>query len=118
MKFFAAALLAVAASAVKIQDAFVKPFPDPTCPAKPTKAEQDAAKANPELVFNKVDADGSGKISPQEGYNALYCAVDWGFITKDQAITAGKYLLKVAGDDKLLSKDEAKKALEAYKASQ
>ena len=118
MKFFAAALLAVAASAVMVQKDADAPFPDPTCPAKPTKKEQDAAKANPESVFDKIDVDGSGKISPQEGYNALYCAVDWGFITKDQAITAGKYLLKVAGDDKLLSKDEAKKALEAYKASQ
>ena len=115
MKFFAAALLAVAASAVQLQNKDAKPFPDPTCPAKPTKEEQDAAKANPEKVFDKIDADGSGKISPQEGYNALFCAVEWGFINKDQAIAAGKYLLKAAGDDKLLSKTEAKKALDDYK---
>ena len=83
MKFFAAALLAVAASAVMVQKDADAPFPDPTCPAKPTKKEQDAAKANPESVFDKIDVDGSGKIDAQEGYNALFCAVQWGFLTKD-----------------------------------
>ena len=111
MKFFAAALLAVAASAIMVQkDA--KPFPDPVCPDKPTKEEQAAAKENPELVFDKIDTDGSGKIDAQEGYNALFCAVQWKFITKEEAIAAGEYLVGAAGDDKLLSKDEAKKALE------
>ena len=112
MKFFAAALLAVAASAIMVQkDA--KPFPDPKCPAKPTKAEQEAAKANPESVFDKIDANNDGSIDAQEGYNALFCSVEWGFLTKDQAIAAGEYLSKAAGADKLLSKDEAKKAMEA-----
>ena len=67
MKFYAAALLALSAAAVKVADldaeidAMMKT--PPTCGDEPSQADQDKGKDNPEAVFDMIDADGSGGIS-------------------------------------------------------
>ena len=117
MKFYAAALLALSAAAVKVADldaeidAMMKT--PPTCGDEPSKADQDKGKDNPEAVFDMIDADGSGGISAQEGFDALYCAASWGWISEDEARMAFKYLAGFAGDDGELQKDEAKAAFDA-----
>merc|ERR1712050_58247 len=81
------------------------------CGPAPSKEEVDAA--SPEDVFDAIDTNGSGDIDEKEGKAALTCAVEWGFISEDEAKAAFDYLGAAAGDDGLLSKDEAKAAMEA-----
>ena len=84
--------------------------PPSKCGPEPTKEQQDAA--TPEDVFDKIDADGSGDIDEAEGIFALGCAVEWEWITEEDADEMFKYLATAAGDDEKLSKDEAKKAMD------
>ena len=70
-------------------------------------------QATPEDVFDLIDADKSGQIDGREGFEALYCAVMAEMLTEEEARDAFKYLAKAAGDDNLLSKDEAKAAMGA-----
>ena len=117
MKFYAAALLALSAAAIKVADldAEIDKMMEtpPTCPPEPSQADQDAAEDNPEAVFDLIDQDGSGKIDAREGFEALYCAASYGWISEEDARGVFKYLAKFAGDDEELSKDEAKAAFEA-----
>merc|ERR1711920_84655 len=86
MKFTAAAILAIGAAATKITQYGGEgdlPFPPPECPPKPSKSEMYGA--TPEEVFDHIDADGSGLIDAHEGFNALYCMVEWGEMTREEA---------------------------------
>jgi len=71
----------------------------PKCPEPPTEAEIQAGKDDPEAVFDLVDKDGSGKIDSKEGFDALYCAAEYGMISEEDAKAAFKYLAKAAGKD-------------------
>lgn len=109
MKFAAAALLAIAASAVQIkQEDGDLPFPAPDCPPKP-----DMEGVSDAEIFAAVDADGSGEVDAQEGFNALYCMVEWGEMSRDEAEWLWHYLGEAAGEDELLSMEEAQAAIDA-----
>ena len=115
MKFTAAAILAIGAAATKITQYGGEgdlPFPPPECPPKPSKSEMYGA--TPEEVFDHIDADGSGLIDAHEGFNALYCMVEWEEMTREEAEGVFEYLGSFVGDDYMLSKSEAKAAFEAH----
>ena len=76
-----------------------------------------AGAEDPELIFDFIDQDGSGEIDEKEATDALKCAVHWGLMTKEEAFGAIPELEKVAGDDKKISKAEAKAAMEAAGSS-
>ena len=99
MKFIAASLLAIAASAIHLKQEdgtqgppqgpygdMELPFPAPECPAKPTGEYTD------EEIWNKIDYSGNGAISAQEGFNALYCLVEWGEMDVEKAIFMYEFL--------------------------
>ena len=115
MKFTAAAILAICAAATKIKqyggDGDL-PFPAPACPPKPSASEMEGA--TPEDVFNAVDQDGSGYVDAKEGFEALYCMVEWGEMSRDEAEAVFEYLGGFAGEDELLSKSEAHAAFAEY----
>ena len=109
MKFAVAALLAIAATAVQIkQEDGDLPFPAPKCPPKP-----DMEGATDAEIFAAVDADESGEVDAQEGFNALYCMVEWGEMSRDEAEWLWHYLGEAAGEDELLSMEEAQAAMDA-----
>ena len=113
MKFFAAALLAIGATAISLQGTDKLPFPAPTkCPEKPTL--EDLKAATPEQVFDVVDADKSGAVSLQEAFNALYCLNSWDYLSEADAKTAYSEVKKAAGADGSLTKAEAGKAAAKY----
>ena len=115
MKFTAAAILAIGAAATKITQYGGEgdlPFPAPDCPPKPSKSEMYGA--TPEEVFDHIDADGSGLIDAHEGFDALYCMVEWGEMTREEAEGVFEYLGSFVGEDRMLSKSEAKAAMEAH----
>lgn len=90
----------------------------PQCPERPSEDEIEAGKEDPEAVFDTIDRDGSGAIDAKEGFDALYCAVEWEMISEDEARGAFKYLAKAAGKDGKLSKDEAEAAMEALSSDE
>ena len=122
MKFFTAALLAIGAIAIKIKDDTTQgpppckedgesefPFPEPDCPPKP----EGISEMSPLEHFEMADVDQSGKVDEQEGFNALYCAVVWGEMERDEAEWLYEYLgehAAIDGDDSSLSKEEAEEA--------
>ena len=115
MKFTAAAILAIGAAATKITQYGGEgdlPYPAPDCGPKPAKGDMNGASV--EEVFDKIDADGSGLIDEQEGFNALYCMVEWEEIDEEEAFAIFEYLGDFVGEDYMLSKSEAKAALEAH----
>lgn len=60
-----------------------------------------------------ADTDESGTVDEVEGFNALYCAVEWEMMDEDQARWLYDYLgehAAIDGDEESLSKDEAEKA--------
>jgi acyl carrier protein len=109
MKFLSAALLAIGAAALSLKEADGQgppakggdgsggdgsggdrsggdgeselPFPAPDCPEKP----KDAHHMSPEDVFKAIDTNDSGFVDKQEGFNALYCAVEWDEIDRETA---------------------------------
>merc|ERR1719479_37664 len=106
MKFYIAALLALSAAAVKNAELdahidYMMKTP-PTCPPEPSAEEQAAGEENPEAVFDMIDQDNNGGIDAREGFEALYCAASYGWISEDEARMAFKYLASFAGDDGLL----------------
>ena len=90
----------------------------PQCPEKPSEDEIEAGKEDPEKVFDTIDRDGSGEIDAKEGFDALYCAVEWEMISEEDARAAFKYLGKAAGKDGKLSKGEAEAAMEALSSDE
>ena len=137
MKIFAAALLAIVSQAISLKEegGEMKPAKEPPteaeldahidmlmmnppeCPPKPSDDEIEEGKKNPEKVFDLIDQDQSGEIDDVEGFNALYCGVEYGMIDEDTARDVFKYLAVFAGGDEKLDKDEAKAALEALSSS-
>jgi len=69
-------------------------------------------KASPEDIFDEIDRDDSGDIDGQEGFNALYCMVEWGLMEEDDARFLFHYLGGAAGADGKLNKEEARAAIE------
>ena len=115
MKFTAAAILAIGAAATKITQYGGEgdlPFPPPECPPKPSKSEMYGA--TPEEIFDHIDADNSGLIDAHEGFNALYCMVEWEEMTREEAEGVFEYLGSFVGEDYMLSKSEMKAAMEAH----
>ena len=119
MKFFSAALLAIGAIAIQLKDDGSQgpppdsefPFPEPECGEAPEGLED----KEPIELFGMADTDKSGDLDEVEGFNALYCAVKWGFMERDQAEWLYEYLGEHAAiddDDEKLSKKEAKEAFE------
>jgi hypothetical protein len=51
-------------------------------------------KMSPEDIFAKVDHDSSGAVSAEEGFNALYCMVEWDEMKEDEA----RFLYQYLGD--------------------
>merc|ERR1712156_965935 len=112
MKFFAASLLAVAATAVKLSEDEPQLAPElPKCPPKP--------KEMPELgdLFEMIDSDGSGKIDLGEAAAALGCAVEYGVIDKNDFEDAVAMFEEAAGDDGELDMSEAEAAAEVAEAA-
>merc|ERR1719464_2052936 len=113
MKFTAAAILAIGAAATKISQYGSEgdlPYPPPDC----KKMSVDTEGVEPEDVFDAVDYDDSGYVDAQEGFNALFCMVEAGELTREEAEIVFEYLGGFAGDDKLLSRSEADAAFYAY----
>ena len=109
MKFAAAALLAIAATAVQIkQEDGDLPYAAPECPPKPDFENMSDAE-----IFAKIDADGSETVDAQEGFNALYCMVEYGEMTREEAEWLWHYLGSHAGEDEELSLEEAQTAMAA-----
>jgi hypothetical protein len=101
MKFFSAALLAIGAAALHLKQEGGQgpppmdgdgsghdhsggdremPFPPPEdCGDKPEGEFSD------QEIFDHIDANGSGDVDAQEGFNALYCAVMWGELEEEEA---------------------------------
>ena len=65
-----------------------KPFPKlpPNCPPKPEQTP------TPDEAFGMIDKDGSGKLSADEGFDALYCMVEWEVFSEDEAFAAFDYI--------------------------
>ena len=74
------------------------PFEAPQCPERPS--EEDMENATLEDVFTHVDTNENGAIDAQEGFNALYCMVEWGYMEEDEA----KFMYEFLGDH--ANKDE------------
>ena len=91
MKFFAAALLALAAAGLKLKEEGGShdepkhdgpqegedggfPFPPPECGDKPEGTED----MTPADHFAAADTNGNESIDAVEGFEALFCAVVWG----------------------------------------
>ena len=72
--------------------------------------------ATPEDIFKKIDADGNGTLDEKEGFRALYCMVEWEFMTEDEAFAAYDHIGSFAGDDGVVSPEEMGKAVEAVDA--
>ena len=121
MKFFTAALLAIGAAAIKLKDDGSQgppqgdsefPFPPPDCSEKPNDDGW-----GPEDYFDHADTSGNGALDAQEGFNALYCAVVWGEMDREDAEWLYEFLgshadLNQEGDPEELDKSEAKAAFE------
>merc|ERR1712051_17636 len=131
MKVFSAALLAIGAAALRLQDGGdgkgpktdgdeqggkqggeegKLPFPVPEYPAKPE------GEMSPEAVFAMIDVNGSNGVDAQEGFNALYCAYEWGEMEKDEAMFMFDWMMAHAdlneeGDPKEIDFDEAMTAI-------
>ena len=120
MKFYAAALLAIGAAALSLKeqgpaDEGDLPYPAPTCPEPPAEDVSD------EEIWMMIDKDGSMSIDAQEGFNALYCMVEWGELTVDEAMFLFDYLGKHAdldeeGTPEELDPSEAMIAFETLEA--
>ena len=143
MKFYSAALLAIGAVAVKLQEGDSTkppkkeggeggqggeggeggddrglPFPAPDCPPKPS--EEEMKNATDMDIFNKIDVSGNGAISEQEGFNGLYCMVEYGMMEEDAAIFMYEWLGEHVDGDKdgvmgELDASEMEHALKALK---
>ena len=96
MKFYAAALLALGAAAMKLAhetDADgnrALPHEAPDCGEPPSQEDAEAAFASPEAfaaVVDTANAEGvaDGMISEREAFNALYCLVEWGALEEEEA---------------------------------
>ena len=46
-----------------------------------------------------IDADGSGALDAEEGFDALYCMVGWELISEEQAFAIYDHAASHAGDD-------------------
>merc|ERR1711981_778170 len=126
MKFFTAALLAIGAAAIKLKEGGTQgppeggegghggegesefPFPPPDCPEKP-----DTEGWKPIDYFNAADTNQSGGVDAQEGFNALYCAVVWEEMSREDAEWLYHFLTDHAqmdpeGNPEELDKSEAK----------
>merc|ERR1712051_422377 len=69
------------------------PFPAPKCPEKPEE------EPTLEEAFDMIDADGSGALDAEEGFEALYCMVGWELISGEQAFAIYDHAASHAGDD-------------------
>jgi len=71
-------------------------------------------------IFNKIDVSGNGAISEQEGFNGLYCMVEYGMMEEDAAIFMYEWLGEHVDGDKdgvmgELDASEMEHALKALK---
>ena len=88
------------------------PLPPPDCGDKPEGIET----ATPEEIFGKIDQDGSGAVDAEEGFEALYCLVEWGMMSEDEAFAAFDHIGSYAGDDDVVDFDEMTAAVAAIEA--
>ena len=88
------------------------PGPPPDCGEKPEGIEE----ATPEEIFGKIDQDGSGAVDAKEGFEALYCLVEWGMMSEDEAFAAFEHIGSFAGDDDVVDFEEMTAAVEAIEA--
>ena len=79
MKVFSAALLAIGAAAIRLEDFSYLPF------AAPKQCDSIPDGLDDWEYFNMMDHDDSGDISSREAFEALYCAVEWGVYTQEYA---------------------------------
>ena len=91
------------------------PFPAPDCPEGPTESE--FKNASGEEIFSHVDQSGNGAIDAKEGFEALYCLVEWGLMEEDDAIFMYQFLgehanLDADGTPDELDMSEAQHAME------
>ena len=122
MKFIAASLLAIAASAIHLKEGTADapkeygsygdlPFPAPDCPERPS--ESDMEGATDEEIFSHIDQSGNGAIDAKEGFEALYCMVEWGYMEEDEAI----FMYEFLGDHADLDENGVPGELDATEAA-
>jgi hypothetical protein len=132
MKFFAATILAIGAAAVHIKEDGTAtdgsapayggygggyyggyyygdyygglPFEEPECGPAPT--EEEMAAATDEDIWAHIDQNDNGSIDAQEGFNALYCMVEWGEMEEEEAIFMFEFLGEHANLDEEGTPDE------------
>ena len=69
------------------------PFPPPDCGDMPTEKPTEGE------AFSHVDKNDNGKLSANEGFDAIYCLVEWGHMTEDEGFAAFEFISGFAGDD-------------------
>jgi hypothetical protein len=69
--------------------------------------------ATPEEIFGTIDQDDSGAVDAKEGFESLYCLVEWGIMTEDEAFAAFDHIGSYAGEDYVVDFDEMTAAVEA-----
>jgi Ca2+-binding EF-hand superfamily protein len=57
-------------------------------------------------AFAMIDTDGSGKLSAEEGFEALYCLVVWEEISEEEAFAIYDHVGSHAGEDEEVDIDE------------
>ena len=110
MKFFAAAILAFGASAIRLAEEEEKkeelPHEPPTCP----EFDLDFAKKALESAENFVAAinmDDDEFVTTQEVFNALWCMHEWELISECDGRQAYKEFEEHAGEDAKVSVADA-----------
>ena len=65
-------------------------------------------------AFDFIDTDGSGKLDAEEGYNALYCLVEWGALSEEEAFAAFDHIGSFAGEDDEVDMKELEAAMISF----
>ena len=86
----------------------------PKGPKCPSKSEMEAVPE--EKVFDMIDQDGSTQIDEEEGLFAISCLVKAEILSEEDGAALFEYLGEAAGEDELLSKEEAEAAMAALDA--
>ena len=110
MKFFAAAILAFGASAIRLEEEKL-PHEPPTCPAFDLAFAQNALASAANFVAS-VNTDGDDSVSTKEVFDALWCIHEWKLATKEEAVSAYEDFQDAAGADGKVAVADAIEAIQ------
>jgi Ca2+-binding EF-hand superfamily protein len=76
--------------------------------------KEDGSMPTLDEAFDMIDADGSGALDAEEGFDALYCMVHWGLISEEEAFAVYDHAESHAGEDGEVDMGEMGDAMEEY----